>query len=373
MKNRPVEISNLSLVVTDDCNFNCSYCYQKKEKKYMSQSTIEKAIAFFYPYLKEEAEIIFWGGEPLLAFDNIKYAVNLLQEKNKQEKKKIKFYLTSNGSLVSEDKLVFFDRHGFDLMLSFDGLTQDTARKAGSSKRMPGLIKQIQKYPGIVFSVNSVFTPETVGYLSGSLRFIIELGVPEILVSLSSIHPWDQKALDMLTKEYERLVEYLFSYYKETGNIPVNDFKIPEGPPRKGFVCLAGQNRMSVTMDEDIWGCYLFHDYMKQNKDSDDYRHYHFGKLDDFIKNHESRYPEVLSNYSDLKQDMFFTEREHCFLCSDVEKCSTCPVNAAFSTALIGKIPPWLCDLNRIQGQAKERFLSRIKHQCPVTPRLSAV
>jgi sulfatase maturation enzyme AslB (radical SAM superfamily) len=327
----------------------------------MSQSTIEKTISFFYPFLKKEAEIIFWGGEPLLAFEKIKYAVNLLPERNNQEKKKIKFYLTTNGSLVNEDKLFFFDSHGFDLMLSFDGMTQDTARKEGSSKRMPGIIKQVRKYPGIVFSVNSVFTPETIGYFSDSLRFIIELGVPEILVSLSSIYPWDQKALNMLTTEYEHLIEFLTSYYKETGNIPVNNFKIPEGPPRKGFVCLAGQNRMSVTPDEDIWGCYLFHDYMKQNKGSDDYRYYHFGKLDDFIKNHEICYPVTLANYLDLKQDMFFTEREHCFLCRDVEQCSTCPVNAAFSTSFIGKIPPWLCDLNRIQRHAKERFLNSIK------------
>jgi uncharacterized protein len=355
-----MEIANLSLVVTEECNFNCSYCYQEKEKKYMSQATIEKAIAFFYPYLKKEAEIVFWGGEPLLAFDNIKYTVNRLQEKNKQGKKKIKFYFTTNGSLLNEDKLAFFNSHGFDIMLSFDGPTQDTARKAGSSKQITGLIKQVQKYPDIVFSVNSVFTPETADRLSSSLRFIIELGVPEILISLSSIHPWPQKTLDMLTKEYERLVEYLVSFYKETGNIPVNDFRIPGGPPGKGFVCLAGRNRMSVAPDEDIWGCYLFHDYLKQKKGSDNYRHYHFGKLDDFIKHHETRYPTILANYSDLKQDMFFTESENCFLCRDVEHCRTCPVNAAFSTASIGKIPPWLCDLNRTQRQAKERFLSMI-------------
>jgi hypothetical protein len=118
---------------------------------------------------------------------------------------------------------------------------------------------------------------------------------------------------------------------------------------------------MSVTWDEDLWGCYLFHDYMKQNKESDDYRCYHFGKLDEFIKNHETRYPEILVNYSDLSQDMFYTGEQHCFLCADVEHCGTCPVNAAFSTASIGKIPPWLCHLNRIQKQAKERFLNKIK------------
>jgi len=355
-----MEAANLGLVVTDDCNFNCSYCFQKKEKIYMSRSTIEKAIAFFYPRLKEEAQIIFWGGEPLLAFEQIKYAVSLLQEKNKTGKKKLTFYLTTNGSLLSDEILDFFNRHRFDMMLSFDGLTQDTARKPGSSKLMHTRIKQVQKYPGIVFSVNSVFTPETAGYLSESLQFIIRLGVPEILVSLSSIHPWAQKELDILTEEYDRLGEFLVSYYKETGKIPVNDFKIPEGPPKKNFVCLAGRDRIAITPQEDVWGCYLFHDYLKQKKESDDYRRYHFGKLDDFIENHERLYPGIIANYCDLSQLMFFTEKEHCFLCSEVEHCSTCPVNAAFSTSFIGKIPAWLCDLNRIQREAKKRFLKKI-------------
>jgi sulfatase maturation enzyme AslB (radical SAM superfamily) len=355
-----MEISNFSLIVTDHCNYNCSYCFQEKEKKYMSRETIEKAISFFYPFFKKETDIVFYGGEPLLAFDNIKYAVSLLHEKSQTGGKKFTFYLTTNGSLIDENILDFFHRHRFDIMLSFDGLAHEKNRKTGAMPFMLELVKRIPTYPGIAFSVNSVFTPETAGGFFESLRFIIEQGAPEILVSLASTQPWPQEALDALTEEYKRLIDFLVSYYSETGKIPVNDFKIPQGPPRKGFACGAGRDRMAIAPDGGVWGCYLFHDYLKTKKESSDYKSYHFGRLDDFTENHETRYPAIMENYADLRQDMFFTEDSQCFLCPDLDHCGTCPVNAANSTSFIGKIPACLCSLNRVQKNAKDRFLEKI-------------
>ena len=80
-----MEISNLTFIVTNDCNLNCSYCFQKKEKKTMDNNTIKTAVDFFYPFLKSDDKIYisFYGGEPLLAYDKIKYTLQLLQEKNK--------------------------------------------------------------------------------------------------------------------------------------------------------------------------------------------------------------------------------------------------------------------------------------------------
>lgn len=43
-----MKLSSLTLTVTDDCNFSCTYCYKKKRKNYMKYTTIEKALLFFY-------------------------------------------------------------------------------------------------------------------------------------------------------------------------------------------------------------------------------------------------------------------------------------------------------------------------------------
>ena len=84
-----MELSNLTFIVTDDCNYNCSYCPQKKGKKTITHEIIESAVDFFYPFLKssDKNRIGFYGGEPLLAFDKIKYAVLRMKEKNRGKNK----------------------------------------------------------------------------------------------------------------------------------------------------------------------------------------------------------------------------------------------------------------------------------------------
>ena len=359
-----MNFSNLAFIITDDCNYNCSYCRLKKEKKYMTSTAIEKAIAFFYPFLSENAYIIFYGGEPLLAFDKIKHAVSLLQEKDKKGGKKLKFSVTTNGSLLNNRMLDFFDHHGFYFTLSFDGLIQDTCRKSGSMASIVELIKGFRDnlYPGIVFSVNSVFTPETVGYLSESLQYILAAGPIEIQLSFAQDQPWKDSALSSLANQLERLRDFLVSYHKKMGMVPVSNFRpSPSYLKNKNvFFCDGGRSRIAVTPEENLWGCLHFHGYLKDKEDSSDFRTYSFGKLEDFIEDHNKIYPRVLANYSTLRQDCFFTSGEFCFLCREVENCGICPVTAAYSTGFIGKIPPWMCSLNRILRNEKETFVKEI-------------
>lgn len=42
-----VKIQSLTLVVTEDCNFGCTYCYKKKKPDRMTFATMEKALVFF--------------------------------------------------------------------------------------------------------------------------------------------------------------------------------------------------------------------------------------------------------------------------------------------------------------------------------------
>ena len=359
-----MKFSQLTFIVTDDCNYNCAYCPQMKEKKYMKPSTIEKAIAFFYPFLNEETSISFYGGEPLLAFDKIKYAVSLLLEKNKAGEKKLVFYLTTNGSLVTDETLDFFDGHHFDVLLSFDGLVQDIARKPGSLVPTRELIKRIQKsaYPGIEFSTYSVFTPGTVNQLSASLQYIIECGLTTAEFSLAVNMPWGKASLMTLERELSGLCEFLVSYYKEKGSIPVRNFRGKIPPPKTGntFACTAGLRQMAITPGENVWGCLVFHSYFKNRKGDPDFSSYSFGKLDDFIKNHQTLYPRILTNFAFLRQHCFFTENQYCFLCDDVNICQICPVSEAHVTSVIGRISPWVCRIKKIQRQQKKNFMEAV-------------
>jgi molybdenum cofactor biosynthesis enzyme MoaA len=42
-----MRIRSIALIVTDDCNFRCAYCYKKRNKDYMRYATAQSALIFF--------------------------------------------------------------------------------------------------------------------------------------------------------------------------------------------------------------------------------------------------------------------------------------------------------------------------------------
>lgn len=244
-------------------------------------------------------------------------------------------------------------------MLSFDSLAQDVLRKRGSFKKTVSIIEELLNYPDVDLEINSVFTPTTVDYLSESIKFIMDLGVPSINFSLSIIKPWNQASLQKLENEMIKLVKILVNNFKRKGNIPVENFREELGTGI--FYCPAGKDRMTITPDEEIWGCVLFPDYFKGKEHSPEYQKFYFGALDDFIENHKNIYPRISSNYARLSVDNFSASGLGCFLCPELENCEACPINASFSGNPLGEMPSHLCKIQKIKIKEKEKFRIEIQ------------
>ncbi len=163
---------------------------------------------------------------------------------------------------------------------------------------------------------------------------------------------------ETLKKEMERLTDYLALYYKKTGRIPVNNFRPAVSQPGISR-CGAGIDHMAVTPEGKLWGCFLFHDYFKTREDDPQYREYSFGALGDFIEDYETRYPGIMENYSELRQDFYQVEGNDCFLCPEVETCRVCPINAAYETGSLGKISCQKCQLMKIEKNTRNLFEKR--------------
>ena len=366
----------------------------------MSLSIIEKAIDFFYPFLrtpqksvqkksvqqkqgfeilsskkapvrsvvqggvgrrpilkKEKCNIIFYGGEPLLGLDRIKHIIFYIGEKNKNQEKDISFSMTTNGSLLDDECIKFLDHHKFNLMLSFDGLAHEIGRKKQSLDDMIELIKNIRHYPGIELTTNSVFIPDTVEYLSQSLQLIIKLGIQEPKFELSIINEWNDTALLKLNEQLSDLKDFLVSYFKKTGTVPLSEFREKENNKKSMFGCAGAKDRLAIAPDGELWGCYLFPDFFKDKTDTKEYQKFFLGHLEDFIENYESILEEKLPHYQDLYQGSFYTDETFCFACQEVEDCKVCPVSAALSDSiLLGKIPKWVCKINKLKKAIQKEF-----------------
>lgn len=114
----------LSLRITEDCNLNCRYCFNRyyglntKQIKYMSEETAIKALNFFLSHIKEKKVwVIFFGGEPFLNFPVIKKTVEYIKKiKNK------KFILTivTNGTIMNKSACQWLSDNNIEIMVSLD-------------------------------------------------------------------------------------------------------------------------------------------------------------------------------------------------------------------------------------------------------------
>lgn len=347
-----MKFNSYTIKITDACNFNCSYCYQRKKAKSLDFKDIKKSIDFFLSRLNPGAFINFYGGEPLLDFKLIQRIV--LYIKQKSQGKTLRFSITTNGSLLDNSVIDFFNEYGFSVLVSCEGTAQDFDRQKGSFDLIQKNLKIAMKKSNINLATNSVFTPESVGFLSDAIRSIADIGIQEIHFTLSATSLWDDKSLILYENELQKLSGYLMHVYKKAKKIPVSAYE--DSTERGIFRCSAGTTRIALACDGTLWGCFLFSDYFTDQVNSSEYHDFCFGDIDSFIKNHEQIYPAKRNNYSRLRMNRFSTPNTSCLLCEDLMECDVCPVDAAFTSGMIGKVPLWKCQAKKILRKEVKDF-----------------
>ena len=94
------------VVLNLDCNLGCTYCYEgkRKGKHYMSAETAGDFIDFIKSHVikgKEEINLIFYGGEPLLSVDAIVRIAKDIRTFANKRGILFGFTLTTNGTLLT--------------------------------------------------------------------------------------------------------------------------------------------------------------------------------------------------------------------------------------------------------------------------------
>lgn len=97
----------LTIATTLDCNMACPYCYEEHKKVYMSEKVGDKILEFIEQRFKsvktEYLDVTWYGGEPLLNIDIIKYLSEKIIVLCEKEKIKYSSYIVTNGVLLNED------------------------------------------------------------------------------------------------------------------------------------------------------------------------------------------------------------------------------------------------------------------------------
>ena len=127
----PANRYNIMLNVTDACNLECRYCFVSQHPHFMSLEVAKDTVDFFNDIIsksdKNESNqkrnerrfnINFFGGEPTLCWDSIIVPlINYTEEKDYN----IHFGMTSNCTLLDDEKIKFMKEHKMSLLFSIDG------------------------------------------------------------------------------------------------------------------------------------------------------------------------------------------------------------------------------------------------------------
>ena len=295
-------MKQLILQVTQQCNLRCGYCvysgiykdHREHQNKNMDWDTARKAIDFFIQRSgdTESMLISFYGGEPLLRIDLIKQCVDYA--KGKVNGHKLRFNMTTNGTLLTDEVSDYLVKENFMVSISLDGpkIAHDVNRKFRSGEGsfdviMENVRRLRQRHPAFASQLTfmTVINPRAelenvVEYFDTDTLMqnnmvvfneMAETGLKDhIDYSLSYKLIRRYEYLKMLAAILGKIDRRAVSKLMANGEAYIKAFaqkmnvyyKLPKTVQRGG-PCLAGSRRLFVTVDGKFYPC------EKVNEESD--------------------------------------------------------------------------------------------------------
>jgi uncharacterized protein len=121
----------MELILTTDCNLRCSYCFERDKKPFdMSDEVAFAAVDFLIQTSRniKDLTILLFGGEPMKRFDLIQRIVPYANQKAAEAGKTISWDMTTNGTLIDEERAKWMAEHKIKYLLSLDGAKEDHDR-----------------------------------------------------------------------------------------------------------------------------------------------------------------------------------------------------------------------------------------------------
>jgi uncharacterized protein len=180
----------------------------------------QKIIDFLFQKNSEDEllELGFFGGEPLLEFEQIKRIVELIKNHPLYSRSKVTISITSNGTIFNQEIADFMLSNDIILCISCDGSPkiQDINRKYKNGQGSSVIVEQTIKNALPLFPllpVNAVFSDQTLQYLPQTVDYLIDLGVQNIYLNVNISANWTQQHAEQLSKIYGAIAERYIQFY----------------------------------------------------------------------------------------------------------------------------------------------------------------
>ena len=269
----------LELKISDQCSMRCPYCYETFTDTYMTPETFDKMLPNILDLMERsgttELNCSFFGGEPMMNFDLIKYAT-------KQFRKlplKVSLVVISNMTLIDEEKTAWLLENGVGVSWSFDGMGSDVTRpivpqfinpradgtKYGSTMelfkdKMP-LIKQLTT------GCKVMVWPGNSKEMADNLDFFITMGINSPDFSLVRDDVWSRDDLINFRTDIRELGNRYMDYMEREIYVNVGFFTLcildnlfGMTYQKRDFGCFAGIHGAVLTPEGKFYPCARFSD-----------------------------------------------------------------------------------------------------------------
>ncbi len=273
-------VKAMCLNIAHDCNLRCKYCFASTGdfgtgRKMMTFETGRRAIDFLIEKSedRENLELDFFGGEPLMNFDTVKQIVEYARSREKECGKRFRFTITTNGLLLDDDKIDFINKEMSNVVLSIDGRkeTNDNVRIRvdGSGcydSILPKFKKLVEQRGDKEYYVRGTFTKYNIDFCEDVFSLYNEgfdqISVEPVVCGSENPYALTEKELSEIFKEYERLAERILANEDKGEKFNFFHFMLDldQGPCaiKRLRGCGCGNEYVAVTPDGDIFPCHQF-------------------------------------------------------------------------------------------------------------------
>jgi uncharacterized protein len=277
----PSYIKAMCLNIAHDCNLRCKYCFAsegdyKGKKQLMSFEVGKKAIDFVIENSgpRRNIEVDLFGGEPLLNLTVIKEIIDYAKEQEKVFNKNIRFTITTNATLLTEEIMDYVNKNMGNVVLSIDGrkeVNDKIRNRYDGSGSFDSILPKIKRMAEIrhgkqQYYARGTFTRENLDFFN-DVKFLAEEGFKEISIEpvvLEDGHPLSlrEEDLPVIFEQYDLLTDEMIKREKEGTGFKFYHFAMDiNGGPcvyKRISGCGAGHEYVAVTPEGDIYPCHQF-------------------------------------------------------------------------------------------------------------------
>lgn len=284
-------LDRLVIHVSNDCNLRCKYCYAAggaygSQRKIMNLDMVYKILERFYSTFDSISSVQIFGGEPLYNMAAIRTICEYVRNRDQITKSTTKIGLVTNATLISDDFIKLVRDYNISVTVSYDGtpIVNDLMRTYtngfGTSKDIIENTRRLYKMTG---------QPDTIEVTYNRYHIENNISILDVIRHVKGLFPNSSVHLvpvcgdgesDYLLKDYNMFPNSIDEIFKSYDEGQALSYSLAErifiGITRRSqdnsYICNAGIGTLSVSIDGDIYPCFMFtnEDALRLGNISDD-------------------------------------------------------------------------------------------------------